>query len=104
MKKPETPDEFMRRYPRITAHIISESLGYAHPRRAARIALDGLHNMENYCEWIHSCYQGNSREALQRSIRNRHFHAGYMSDYGLAKRLVDCCLETGDEPAFASWF
>ena len=41
-RRPETPEEFMRRYPRITAHIIAESLGYATPTRAAWIGLDGL--------------------------------------------------------------
>lgn len=49
-EKPQTPDEFMRRYPRITGHIIAESLGYATPGRAADIGLDGLHGRENWCE------------------------------------------------------
>ena len=30
----ESPQEIMRRYPRITAHIIAESLGYATPTKA----------------------------------------------------------------------
>ena len=29
MAKPEIPEAFMRKYPRITSHIIAESLGYA---------------------------------------------------------------------------
>ncbi len=37
----------MKRYPRITVDIISESLGYATPSTAARIGLDGLHGREN---------------------------------------------------------
>jgi hypothetical protein len=36
-EKPTTAREFMRRYPRTTAYIISESLGYATPSTAARI-------------------------------------------------------------------
>jgi len=102
--KPETPAEFIRKYPRTTAHIISESLGYATPSTAGRIGLDGLHGRENYCEWIASCYRGNARECLERSIRNRHSHEGFMADYRLAQRLVDHYLETEEEPLLASWF
>jgi len=103
-KRPETPDEFMRRYPRVTAHIIAESLGYATPSRAARIGLDGMEGRENWCEWLDACYGGNARECLRRSITGRHYHKGYMAEYRLARRLVDRCLEDGDEPVFASWF
>jgi hypothetical protein len=41
-EKPSTAREFMRRYPHITAHIVSESLGYATPTAAAIIGLDGV--------------------------------------------------------------
>ena len=94
----------MRRYPRVTAHIIAESLGYAPPTRAARIGLDGLHDRENWCEWVYSCYGGNARAVLENSIRSRHGHKGYMAEYKLAKALVDKSLETGYEPTFAAWF
>lgn len=94
----------MRRYPRITAHIIAESLGYATPYKAARIGLDGMEGRENWCEWLDACYGGNARECLRSSIRNRHYHRGYMAEYRLAKKLVDRYLETGEEPVFASWF
>jgi len=80
------------------------SLGYAPPTRAARIGLDGLHGRENYCEWVDSCYKGDARRCLQDSIRNRHYHRGYMAEYKLAKKLVDRCLRDGTEPLFASWF
>jgi hypothetical protein len=102
--KPETSREFMKRYPRTTAHIISESLGYATPTTAARIGLDGLHGRENWCEWIYSCYGRDAREALKRSIQHRHCHKGYMAEYKLARKLVDIALEKGEEPIFASWF
>jgi hypothetical protein len=101
---PETADEFMRRYPRITAHIIAESLGYATPSTAARIGLDGLLGRENWCEYVYSCFDRNARACLQRAIKYRHHHSGYMAEYKLAKRLVDHYLETGKEPTFASWF
>lgn len=94
----------MRRYPRITAHIISESLGYATPIRAAGIGLDGLHGRENWCEYVYACFERDALACLQRAIRNRHYHKGYMAEYKLARRLVDRTLEDGSEPTFASWF
>jgi len=103
-KKPQTPEEFMRRYPRTTAHIIAESLGYAPPSRAARIGLDGMYGRKNWCEWVDACYSGDARRVLEKSIRSRHYHKGYMSEYKLAKKLVDRAIETGEEPLFASWF
>lgn len=103
-KKPETVDEFMRRYPRIIGHIIAESLGYATPTTAARIGLDGLHGRENWCEYIYSCYNRDARACLRRAIRFRHHHKGYMAEYKLAKKLVDRYLNEGKEPVFASWF
>jgi hypothetical protein len=94
----------MNRYPRVTAHIIAESLGYATPTRAALIGLDGLDGRENYCEWVDACYRGDTRRCLNDSIRNRRFHKGYMAEYRLAKQLVDRALESKEEPLFASWF
>ena len=101
---PESPREFMKRYPRITAHIIAESLGYATPSAAAIIGLDGMNRRKNYCEWVHSCYGADACKVLERSIKNRHYHKGFMAEYKLAKKLVDHALETGKEPLFASWF
>ena len=102
--KPETTEDFIHRYPRTTAHIIAESLGYASPTRAALIGLDGVHGRENYCEWVDACYRGDARRCLNDAIRNRHFHKGYMAEYRLAKHLVDRALESKEEPLFASWF
>jgi len=64
----------MQRYLRVTAHTISESLGYATPITAAVIGLDGMYRRKNYFEWIASCYAGEAKEALTRSIRSRHYH------------------------------
>jgi len=103
--KPTTTREFMQRYPRITAHIISESLGYATPSAAARIGLDGMYGRSNYCEWVDSCYSGDARRVLQNAIRSRHHHEGFMSWYkDGALKLVRHAIETEDEPIFASWF
>jgi hypothetical protein len=99
-----TPGQIMQRYPRITAHIICESLGYATPSCAARILKDAKEGRENWCEWIYSCYDRDPRKAVQNAIRNRNIHEGYMAEYKLALALVKKALETGDEPIFASWF
>jgi hypothetical protein len=96
--------ETMKRYPRITAHVIAESLGYATPSCAARILKDAREGRKNYCEWIDSCYDGDPLTAVKNAIRNRHYHKGYMAEYKLAKKLVDRAIETGDEPIFGSWF
>lgn len=104
-EKPKTAREFMRRYPRITAHIISESLGYATPTRAAIIGLDGMYGRENYCEWIYTCYGKDARAALKRAIKNRHIHKGFMCWYKeRALPLVRYAIEKEEEPEFASWF
>ena len=103
--KPTNAREFMRRYPRITAHIISESLGYAPPTRAAQIGLDGMYGRENYCEWVYSCYGKDARRVLQKAIRSRHHHEGFMSWYKEgALKLVRHAIEKEEEPVFASWF
>jgi hypothetical protein len=96
--------ETMKKYPRITAHIIAESLGYATPSRAAAILRDAKERRQNYCDWIYSCYGGDPLPAVRNAIKNRHYHKGYMAEYKLAKKLVDRAIETGDEPIFGSWF
>jgi hypothetical protein len=119
--------DIMRRYPRITAHIIAESLGYATPTRAAVILNDTKHRRENWCEWAKSkclcfsrastmfpinessprdlaCYGRDPLKAVQDAIRNRHHHKGYMSEYRHARALVDRAIKDGAEPLLASWF
>ena len=97
-------DEYLCRYPRICAHIIAESLGYATPRVAAAILKDAHEGNENWCEWIYSCYDRNPRRAVRNAIRNRHTHTGYMASYEDALQIVRCQIETGEGPTFASWF
>jgi len=100
----DTPKEIMRRYPRITVHIIAESLGYATPTTAALILRDAKNRQENWCEWIYSCYNRDPLLAVRGATRNRHRHKGYMAEYALARALVDRALKDGAEPLFASWF
>jgi len=96
--------DYLSRYPRICAHIIAESLGYATPGVAASILKDAHEGNENWCEWIYSCYNREPRRAVENAIRNRHAHEGYMASYELALRIVRRQLETGEGPTFASWF
>lgn len=101
---PQSLENVTRRYSRIVAHMIAESLGYATPSCAANIVLDAIHRRENWCEWIYSCYGKDPRKALAAAIQKRRCHKGYMAEYKLAKRLVDQFNETGRQPDFASWF
>jgi len=94
----------MAKYPRITAHIIAESLGYATPSCAAGILRDAIQGKENYCEWIYSCYSADPKRAVQNAIKNRHYHKGFMAEYKLALALVKRAIEKNEEPLFASWF
>lgn len=104
MKRPETADEYLRRYPRLCAHVIAESLGYATPTTAARIVKDAKEGRENGCEWIDSCYQRNPRPAVEGAIKHRDHHRGYMTDYRQALAIVKHQLDSGESPLFASWF
>lgn len=96
--------EAARRYPRLVAHVIAESLGYATPGLAAAIVADAREGRSNFCEWIACCYGADPRQAVRAAIRRRHGHRGYMADYRLALELVRRYAETGAEPLFASWF
>lgn len=96
--------ETMEKYPRITAHIIAESLGYATPSCAARILKDTREGRENYCEWIYSCYGRDPLKAVRDSIKRRHFHKEFMSDYKRAYALVRQAIDEGIEPLLGGWF
>ncbi len=102
--KPDSPMEVMRRWPSLTAHLICESLGYATPTKAGLIILDAINNRENWCEWVYACYNKNPKIPLQRAIKGRHHHEGYMAEYRNAIALVRRAIDTGEEPVFASWF
>lgn len=99
-----TPKDYLRRYPRLCAHIICHSLGYATPTTAATILMHAHRREPDYCEWIASCYSSNAFQATEDAIRYRHSHHGYMADFDLAYGLVARAVESGDEPLFGSWF
>ncbi len=97
-------EDVRQRWPRVTAHLISESLGYATPDVAAFIIRDGLIGRRNWCEWIDACYQGDARRAMRNAITNRHHHRGYMADYRQALSIVRHVNAGNKGPDLASWF
>jgi hypothetical protein len=96
--------EVRRRWPRVTAHLIAESLGYATPDKAAFIIKDALLGEPNYSEWVLACYQGDASKPLRAAIRNRHYHTGFMADYRQALAIVRAVNQGEPGPIFASWF
>lgn len=96
--------QVMTRWPRITAHIIAESLGYATPEKAAWILKDAALNQPNYCEWIDACFKGDARKAVVGAIRKRHLHQGYMASYPQALAIVRHVNQGNQGPTLASWF
>lgn len=96
--------DVMRRFPRIVAHIIAESLGYATPTCAARILHRAMEHQEDWCEWVYTCYGRNARKCVAWAVRNRRLHKGYMAEYRRARALVEQAIATRREPELASWF
>lgn len=101
---PHDRNETLRRYPRICAHVICESLGYATPTVAAGILLAAIKGEKHYCEWVYSCYRCDATLPVKSAIARRHQHRGYMAEYSQALALVNRAIRTGDEPMLASWF
>jgi hypothetical protein len=104
-----TRDEALRRWPRIVAHVICRSLGYATPTLAAKIVAAFKNGELCYCEWLGACYQPaySPDAAVREAIRFRHHHRGYMAHYPDALHLVVLELAgqlTDPLHKFASWF
>lgn len=86
-----TPEFVLRRWPRLVAHVMCYSSGYASPLCAARIIADMKGGRENYCEWIWSCHSRNPRTAVELAIVSRHHHRGFLGEY--ASALVNVMRE-----------
>ncbi len=104
-------EDALRRWPRLIAHLIAESLGYFTPERAANALLPFKRGQENWREWfLHMASIGRKpiRQAavdtLRCAIRDRAFHRGYMASYELALKIVRRRIATGVGPVFGSWF
>ena len=108
----------LKKYPRLSANLIAESLGYFTPLGAAKAILLYQDNRAYYNEWyshqlmLHMTEDTDEKELLlkinrdtiKRAFYNRLHHRGYMSDYKLAKDLVNKAVETDSHPVLASWF
>lgn len=111
-RPPQSREDALRRWPRLTAHLICESLGYFTPASAAYAVYAFAHQEPCFCEWYadaagslnHERVRDAGDRILRQAIRNRHGHYGPMADYPVAWALVQRALATGDEPLFASWF
>lgn len=110
------PEEAMRRWPRLTAHLISVSLGYFTPTAAANAIAHYKADEPYACEWYshmassrggmydHDLLLEVGRFTLAKAFEWRHHHTGYMAHYPQAIALVRHALATTREPALASWF
>lgn len=109
---PSTIQEALNRWPRLTAHLICDSLGYFTPEGAAHAILDYRRGEANWCEWYIHMAQGFNRDKLlevgrktiERAFRGRHHHRGFMAHYPQARALVEHVRRGGEGPVFASWF
>ena len=94
-RKPQTQREVLQRYPALTAHLVCHSLGYFSPEAAANMILDHIKGRSPACEWYMSMATKDrslaqiNRDTIDRAIRMRHSHQGYMADYRTARRLVE---------------
>ncbi len=110
-----TPEEVMVKYPKITAHLIAESLGYFTPHSAAIAIIKAKQNEPYYCEWYTFCARAYgdmwdeenvkkvTKKTLTRAIKNRHAHKSGMSNYKRALEIVYKAIE-GNHPTLGSWF
>jgi hypothetical protein len=114
--------ECMAKYPRLTAHMICESLGYFTPRAAGQAIAHYKAKKPYFCEWYtfmadrrvgngdgsnfynEEAVLETGHNVISQTFRLRHRHKGYMADINRAKELVRLCLEKDWEPTFASWF
>ncbi|UCF84587.1 MAG: hypothetical protein JSV50_02855, partial [Desulfobacteraceae bacterium] len=97
MKKPEIPQQFIRRYPRIAAHILAQSFGRATATMAAQVGLDALYRRENHQEWVQRRYKGNAGKCLKWSLEFRYFHRLFSANYKFNSRLVSDLINKGYE-------
>ena len=111
VEQPLTQDDVRRRYPRLVAHMVCDSLGYFTPGAAAQALKAYKENVPNCCEWyVHMARGFNDdklldvgKHVVQRAFESRHHHRGYMAHYPMARKLVEEEL-AGRGPVFASWF
>jgi len=111
-------DGAMARWPRLTAHLIAESLGYHTPKSAANHIASVKQGQTFPCEWVVACFYRGIGETgykdeldaswgpIRKAIANRHYHTGFMASYAKALALVRAQVANRDweGPLLASWF
>ena len=109
--KPQSMQEVIQRYPRLTSHMVCDSLGYFTPEAAAHALLNYIQGEPCWCEWYLHMARGFDqvrllevgKSVVERAFRGRHGHTGYMAHYPQARALVDHVRAGGQGPIFASW-
>lgn len=96
-----TPEEAMRRWPRLCAHMICESLGYFTPRSAALALLHMKRRSPYFCEWYsHMAQFRNERRdlfdeasvlALLAAARGERLHAYFLTAVKTGMRAGELC-------------
>ena len=79
-RKPRYIIDYLRRYPKIVEHIITESRFDISPNFAAEILRDAKENRENRSFFINFIYGGNPKILLKYAIENRHEHYDQLQD------------------------
>lgn len=107
--KPSDPQEVLRRYPRLTAHLVCESLGYLTPGAAANAILSHIQKQGFACEWYldmtrkdRSLIQVNEN-IISMAFGQRHFHTGFMADHRSAQAMVENELNGGRPATLMAW-
>lgn len=120
--------DLLKRYPRLIAHMMCESLGYFTVNRATDALRAHRENRPAYNEWydhMAGCrikreiakygkplksyeehLQDITHETVKNAFRNRKSHSGYMAEYKQAIMLVKAELENQGCTAgmLAGWF
>ena len=101
-----------KKYPRLIAHMIAESMGYYTVTRAISTVHGYQDNKPYYCEMHTHAAGGYDDEKVLEVVKrmpkiafkNRHYHKGYMTSYLRAKAAVSQFIETDKQNDFAAWF
>ena len=117
---PDTQPEALKKWPRLSAHVICQSLGYFTPDGAALALIKHKRGEPYHCEWYWAANgfeQGRkldadfdedlldiNRNVIKAAYEQRHHHKGYMAEYRRALALVQRQLKTRERPMLASWF
>jgi len=126
---PVSAVQVLRRYPRLVAHLICESLGYHSPRSAAGQIAAHINGKPYFsersgslCGYLakpmiaklgrllddeeyHAVLVEWNRDDLERTCARHHHHKGFMADYLTARHMVEHVRQGGEEPnmGLMSW-